>query len=539
MPVSNEVRRLSARWAAGTGWPKRLDWLAIKGIRGWTGQRFDLRYPIMAVVGENGVGKSSVIQAIASIYRDPRKNEGHFASDFFPDTCWDEIRDATVQFEIRQGTERIESSIRKPGERWRGNPDRPERPVVYIDLTRIQPVPARPGYTKLVKSHHEEVSNTPFDARRLERFSQIMGRVYDLAKMAVTNIYADRTVPVLEQQGNRYSGFHQGAGETTIAELLEADLPQYGIILIDEIESSLHPRAQRRLIRDLADRCRDHELQVVITTHSPYILAELPPEARAYIMQIGNTREIIYGVSPEFAMTKMDDVAQPECDLYVEDIKAQAMLTEILVARAPHLVERCQIIPYGAASVGQALGQMVSNGRFPRPSRIFLDGDQAQSSGCTNLPGDDAPERVVFESLQQQNWRGISERVGRPFAQVADACARAMAMADHHGWVNEAATKLMLRGDILWQAMVAEWANNILDPADASPITQTIDDALLNIAAPRVRAVQASRVAPVAAPVAATPSIDAPQPATVARTTPVARATTLPLLDDIPAIPED
>jgi predicted ATPase len=106
-----------------------------------------------------------------------------------------------------------------------------------------------------------------------------MGRVYDLAKMALTNIYTDRTVPVLVQQGNRYSGFHQGAGETSIAELLEADLPQYSIILIDEIESSLHPRAQRRLIRDLADRCRERELQVVITTHSPYILAELPPEA--------------------------------------------------------------------------------------------------------------------------------------------------------------------------------------------------------------------------------------------------------------------
>jgi hypothetical protein len=199
-----------------------------------------------------------------------------------------------------------------------------------------------------------------------------MGRVYDLAKMALTNIYTDRTVPVLVQQGNRYSGFHQGAGETSIAELLEADLPQYSIILIDEIESSLHPRAQRRLIRDLADRCRERELQVVITTHSPYILAELPPEARAYIMQVGNTREIIYGVSPEFAMTKMDDIAQPECDLYVEDVRAQAMLTEILVAHSPELVERCQIIPYGAASVGQALGQMVVQSQIPASIASFF-----------------------------------------------------------------------------------------------------------------------------------------------------------------------
>ena len=76
-------------------------------------------------------------------------------------------------------------------------------------------------------------------------------------------------------------------------------------------------------------------------------------------MQMGQEREIIYGVSPEFAMTKMDDIPQPECDLYVEDVRAQTLLTEVLVVHAPHLIERCQIIPYGAASVGQALGQMV------------------------------------------------------------------------------------------------------------------------------------------------------------------------------------
>jgi len=77
-----------------------------------------------------------------------------------------------------------------------------------------------------------------------------------------------------------YSGFHQGAGETTVAELLEADLPQYSLVLIDEIESSLHPRAQRRLLRDLAERCRERQLQIILTTHSPYILEELPAEAR-------------------------------------------------------------------------------------------------------------------------------------------------------------------------------------------------------------------------------------------------------------------
>jgi len=69
MPVSAEIRRLTARHNTDTAWPKRLDWLEISGLRGWTGQRFEMRYPIMAVVGENGVGKSTIIQAAASVYK--------------------------------------------------------------------------------------------------------------------------------------------------------------------------------------------------------------------------------------------------------------------------------------------------------------------------------------------------------------------------------------------------------------------------------------------------------------------------------------
>jgi predicted ATPase len=473
MAVSNEIRKLSVKWATGSGWPKRLDFLKLEGLRGWTGQEFQLRYPIMAVTGENGVGKSSILQAAASIYRPSSK----FASDFFPDTAWETITDAVISYQVREGTTVHNKTLRKPGERWRGNPDRRERPVAYIDLNRIQPVSARPGYTRLVKSQHKEISANLFDADRLQSFSQVMGRSYDVARMALTDADARRRVPVLSQHGTEYSGFHQGAGETTVADLMEVDAPKYCLVLIDEIESSLHPRAQRRLVRYLAEKCREREWQVIISTHSPYILAELPPDARAYIMQVEGVREIVYGVSPEFAMSRMDDVVQPECDLYVEDVKSKAMLSELYVRHNPDKIVRCRIVAYGAASVGQALGQMVAGDRFPRPALVFLDGDQPESVGCINLPGGDAPERVVFGKLETANWGKLHERVGRPFAKVADCCSKAMLITDHHDWVQDAANGLLVGGDILWQGMCAEWAS-MLSASDVKNLCQYLDDAL-------------------------------------------------------------
>ncbi len=478
MAISNAMRRLSKKWSAGGAWPKRLEWLELDNIRGWEGQRVSFPFPIVAIVGENGSGKSTLLQAAACAYQKEEGSRTWYPTEFFPDTAWEKIRDAHIVYGIAQGEEHITGKVRKITDRWLGQVERPLRRVEYIDLNRIQPVATRVGYARIAKTKHEEASSIAFDESRVSRLSQVMGRVYESAKMAISTIDQGREVPVLTRQGVIYSGYHQGAGETTIAELLQVDLPKYGLVLIDEIESSLHPRAQRALIRDLAEKCRDREVQIILTTHSPYILDELPPEARLYIMESGATKKVVPGVSAQFAMTKMDDENHPECDLFVEDDAAKIMLAEILARYGKESFHRCIIIPYGAASVGQALGQMSANNRFPRPTRVFLDGDSAAAEGCILLPGDDAPEQVVFKSMQKQKFGALSIRIGRGASEIEDACANAMTLSDHHEWVRHAANRLLCGGDILWQALCAEWAERVLTKDEAMKIVLAIEDVL-------------------------------------------------------------
>jgi recombinational DNA repair ATPase RecF len=141
--LSTDMRRLQNKWNAGAGWPKRLEWLEIQGVRGWTGQRVDFSFPIVAIVGENGSGKSTVLQAAAAAYK--AQTNDRFASDFFPDTPFERITAAAIRYSYRQGQNSQTGTVRKPTNRWRGNPDRPTRPVEYVDLRRIQPVGARTG----------------------------------------------------------------------------------------------------------------------------------------------------------------------------------------------------------------------------------------------------------------------------------------------------------------------------------------------------------------------------------------------------------
>ena len=198
-----------------------------------------------------------------------------------------------------------------------------------------------------------------------------------------------------------------------------------------------------------------------------------------YILETQGEKKIVPGVSPQFAMTKMDDDAHPECDIYVEDNAASVMLAELLALHGKEFFPRCAIVPFGATSVGYALGQMVANRRFRRPSCVFLDGDSAEGQGCTVLPGGDAPERVVFRTLRSAapKWGDLWTRIARDISQVADACTNAMTLGDHHDWVQFAANQLLCGGDTLWQAMCAEWAKKV-PQQEAARITQVIEDAL-------------------------------------------------------------
>jgi len=94
------------------------------------------------------------------------------------------------------------------------------------------------------------------------------------------------------------------------------------------------------------------------------------------------------------------------------------------------------------------------------------------------VPGEDSPERVVFDALRGRNWQNLSERTGRKFSETADACMKAMTLPDHHEWIRYAADKLVLGGDVLRQAMCAEWATNCLSRNDAMEIVQPVEDAL-------------------------------------------------------------
>jgi len=104
---------------------------------------------------------------------------------------------------------------------------------------------------------------------------------------------------------------------------VEAATHTKGIVLIDEIDLHLHPKWQRRVVRDLQNTFP--AMQFIATTHSPFIIQSL---------DAGEVIDLNRSVDPELVTLFPDGIAAPgPADTYsdrsIEDIAEEVMGVEI------------------------------------------------------------------------------------------------------------------------------------------------------------------------------------------------------------------
>ena len=276
----SEIVRIRDQFQGGQ-WPQFLERVDINGLRGWQGQVVQFKFPVVAIVGENGAGKSTVLKVAAAAY-DKAKEVGYFPSDFFLDTHWDTLTGIELGYQIKLGEQTQNFKIRKPTKRWSFPEKRYKRGVFWFDVARTLPLDATAGYARVARLAAGEISTEALSDEFRRHLSYILRREYQNARFAAPDVNEKRAVGLLQREFGEISQFHQGAGEDTSLDLMRAlqEVPDHSLLIIDEVEASLHPRAQRRLINFLLTLSRLRRVQIIVSTHSPYVLEELPPEAR-------------------------------------------------------------------------------------------------------------------------------------------------------------------------------------------------------------------------------------------------------------------
>ena len=442
----DEVNEIFRQFHQGHGeWKKFINSIKITNIHGWSGQTMEFHYPVVAVVGENGIGKSTFLKAAVCAYKNTAGKD-FYPSKMFMNTQWDReaLNGALIEYHIREGN--VERDLKwKRTKEWGFTPKKkkPERYVSFWDISRTLPIDATAGYAKVALSNSEVGSDTVLEEESIRGLSFILGQHYTNARFTKTNVDQSREVGLLTKSYGEISQFHQGAGEDSILDLIKAlqTIPQQSLLVIDEVENSLHPQAQRRFVQYLLTLSRKKKIQIILSTHSPFVLEELPPIARILLVPLSDQKQIIDSVSTNFALSTIDDhISHPDLYIHVEDEEAEALVWEILKThqdRYDEFSKRITILDVGSCSVVDTLNDYSQHNKLPYKSVSIVDGDKkTEYPDCLSLPGNRAPEKMVFEDLKNLEWNNLTERFGMGAGALYKILDDAMLEPDHHFWTE-------------------------------------------------------------------------------------------------------
>jgi hypothetical protein len=382
-----------------SNYSKYLRVVRLARVRGFSGAEVSFDFPVTALVGPNGGGKSTVLGAAACAYKAIKPGF------FFPKSSIgdDSMSQWSIEYVIIDKDINPSTSIRRSSvfrqRRWiRG--DVLNRSVSYFGISRTVPAGERPEFKKLM--HSSYVNPEPLQAlpdQAATEIEHILGR--PVHKFQRTKIAADKTFHVGWNRGNEYSEFHFGAGESSIIRIVtEIELlPESSLILIEEIENGLHPVATRSLVEYLITAAERKRIQAIFTTHSDDALAPLPQEA-VWSCLDGQTQQGKLSVKTLRAISGKVDTALA---IFTEDdfgkFVVQAMIREFI----PDQYDQVEV--HAVSGDGNAVRVHRNRSNDPTAkyrSLCIIDGDSSQiedqEKGIFRLPGTQ-PESQVFNEV--------------------------------------------------------------------------------------------------------------------------------------------
>lgn len=391
------------------------------------------------ISGQNGTGKSSILGWVAQLCdfkkKNKRLNEESFKEDFkyvfkfCPTNDFDKnykviftYKDETDLLDSTKTiTTRFQQKTDKSTERYRtdfdGRGNALDFPIIYLGLKRLIP---------LATERKISVKTTIVPQKYITSFSKLAKEILILIdnKIKPESIKSSNK-DLLAMKTENYGHLGNSAGQDNIGQIVTAIISfkrlkthlgenyNGGILLIDELDASMFPAAQEKLIEFLFKVSAKLNLQCVFTTHSIEILEILLTSKYKHQSKVcyfhkangpiekaeeSNLKEIVADLKAQVLIDKVKDT---KIEVYLEDKEAEQLLKSILT---PAIKKKIKIIP---ENFGAELLLTLANKKIPafKRSVIVLDGDKKPSvikpnpRNVITLPGEDSPEKIMFNFL--------------------------------------------------------------------------------------------------------------------------------------------
>lgn len=345
--------------------------LYIESFRGLNDLTIPIGKKITAIAGQNATGKSTILGMLGQPFNPPSEKSTVF-DEFFKAKFSDNFKldvekepatsheywvrfynnllcgDTEVKVKSRSRNEPpFIRLVTRDEDRRKGKGNIPF-PVIYLGMNRVYPIGVTKGKEDIVPKHLSEVEEL-FYRKAHNKILILEGDsspTYYSVKAQKATLCA--TNEIHGERGN-------SAGQDNIGKIIGAIISfqrlkkelgnEYkgGLLLIDEVEATLYPGAQMRLIKHLIKWSRSLNVQIVFTTHSLEIIAYLMDGDYSH----NNDIQVVYlakskgkvqpiknityeRIKNDLAMTINEDVIIPKINLYCEDDEAQLVIKNLL-----------------------------------------------------------------------------------------------------------------------------------------------------------------------------------------------------------------
>jgi hypothetical protein len=263
--------------------------------------------------------------------------------------------------------------------------------------------------------------NAELSQEAVAEISNILNRPYSRIRQIQHSFYgSDGFTCLMESKSHNYSEAFAGSGEFAVVRIVSSVLSakEKSLILLDEPEVSIHPGAQMKLMLFLAAQVKKVKHQIVISTHSPNIIRDLPPDA-IKVMSLdessGRIRILKQESLPEEAFFSLGQPPSDKRVVYVEDELAKSIVKRSLQSDADsELLKMFQveILPGGAQSHWNSyIKTFAAESRLK--TLVLLDGDQD--------PGTALPDPLTIgEADDEQLQLALKAFTGQDITFITD-----------------------------------------------------------------------------------------------------------------------
>lgn len=384
-----------------SNYQKYLHKINLIKCRAFNNQTIQFDFPVTALIGPNGGGKTTILGACALLY-DSISPRQFFTRNKQLD---EEMKNWAINYEAIDRTNKTDVIKRTASfskEKWYR--DAINREVLFFGVSRTLPAVERKDLSRFTKK------NVSFSKNQIQELgveaaghiTKVLGK--DVSAYTIIKPDKHGNITLLSgktKDGKGYSEFHFGAGESSVIKMImeiEKSAPQ-SLVLIEEIENGLHPLATARLVDYLLDVANRKSIQVIFTTHSEYAIAPLP--ATAVWASVDGTA--IQGKLDIRSLRSLTGEVNSELVIYVEDEFAKKWVDAIL--RSDSTVAFDAIEVYAMGGDGTAVKANTYHNSDPSStvkSICIIDGDSQQKDNnderVFRLPGE-APELYVFDEI--------------------------------------------------------------------------------------------------------------------------------------------